>query len=140
MQGIGTPSILIAVYGNRDYEDALLELNDCVINRGFIPVAAVAAVAEHSIMRCFAAGRPDKEDATTLEHFGQLIIERIHTVENVNKLPLLDIPGERPYQLYTGVPFKPETGMECASFFSGSVIENSFLLLLFNYFIVTILH
>lgn len=113
MQGNNTPAVLVAVYGNRAYEDALLELNDLVTGRGFIPAAAVAAVAEHSIMRHFAMGRPDNGDAAVLEYFGQLIMERLYAAESANQLPVLDIPGGRPYREYNGVPFKPETGMEC---------------------------
>ena len=50
----GSASILVVVYGNRDYDDTLLELKDTVQNAGFRCAAAIAAVAEHSIMRQFS--------------------------------------------------------------------------------------
>ena len=51
MKGDRTPSILIAAYGNRDYDDTLLELKDVVERLGFSCIGAVAAVPTHTIMR-----------------------------------------------------------------------------------------
>ena len=42
--------VLVCVYGNRAYEDTLIELNDVAIQSGFNVIAGIAAVAEHSIM------------------------------------------------------------------------------------------
>ena len=50
MQGSRTPAVLVAAYGNREYDDALLELADIAAANGFIPFAAAALIAEHSIM------------------------------------------------------------------------------------------
>ena len=56
------------VYGNRAYDDTLLELKTRLKRAGFRCAAAVAAVAEHSIMCQFATGRPDPGDLA--EYFG----------------------------------------------------------------------
>ena len=53
LKGNGARAVLLVVYGNREYEDTLLELSDVMEAAGFSPVAAVAAVAEHSIMHQF---------------------------------------------------------------------------------------
>ena len=55
IKGNGALAVAVAVYGNRAYEDALLETADILKEKGFKVVAAVAALAEHSIMRRFAA-------------------------------------------------------------------------------------
>ena len=62
MEGGHAKTILAAVYGNRAFEDTLLELEDTLVLAGFDCKAAVAAVAEHSIMHQFGQGRPDAED------------------------------------------------------------------------------
>ena len=62
----GAKCVLVCVYGNRAYEDALVEMQDAAANCGFEVVAAVAAVAEHSIMHQFATGRPDESDRAAL--------------------------------------------------------------------------
>ena len=48
LMAYGTPAVLVVTYGNRAYEDALLELSDIVSEVGFKPIAACAFVGEHS--------------------------------------------------------------------------------------------
>ena len=68
MKGNGARAVLIVAYGNRAYEGTFAELQDVLENAGFSCTAA-AAVAEHSIMRQYAAGRPDAEDGKELAAF-----------------------------------------------------------------------
>lgn len=63
LHGNGARAVLVCVYGNRAYEDTLVELEDAARETGFRVIAAMAAVAEHSIARQFASGRPDEQDA-----------------------------------------------------------------------------
>ena len=44
----GIPAVLIALYGNREYEDALVELRDVATTAGFSVSAAGAFDGEHS--------------------------------------------------------------------------------------------
>ena len=46
--GNGAGCTLVCVYGNRAYEDTLVEMEDAAKECGFRVIAAVAAVAEHS--------------------------------------------------------------------------------------------
>ena len=48
LSGNNATAILITVYGNRAYEDTLIELEDTLIEKNFTCQAAIAAVAEHS--------------------------------------------------------------------------------------------
>lgn len=73
IHGSCTPVVLAAVYGNRAYEDALLELRDLLSCQGFIPVAAGAFIGEHSFGNTIAAGRPDAEDLAKCADFGRQI-------------------------------------------------------------------
>ena len=43
-----TPTVCVVVYGNRAYENALLELKDTVTKSGCIPIAGAAYIGEHS--------------------------------------------------------------------------------------------
>ena len=61
LHGDGTPVVLLAVYGNRDYEHALDDLDRFMTERGFVTVAAGTFVGEHSYstpQTPVAAGRP----------------------------------------------------------------------------------
>lgn len=110
MKGNGARAILMVVYGNRAYEDTMLELYDTLAEAGFVPVAGVAAVAEHSIMRQFASGRPDQADEKELEEYGRIVRERLEA----GRLDRKDVPGNKPYRSFGGVPMKPEAGKSCS--------------------------
>ena len=101
---------MVAVYGNRAFDDTLLELEDALTQAGFRVVAGVAAVAEHSILRQFGAGRPDAADQAQLLAFGEALAQRLRSDLPV---PAPKVPGNRPYRDYQGVPFKPATGAGC---------------------------
>ena len=107
VQGNGAKAILLCVYGNRAYEDTLVEMQDTLNSQGFRCVAAVAALAEHSIMRQFATGRPDASDKMMLAEFGQKISNNL---ENT----LTSLPGNRPYKEYKVVPMVPLLNDACS--------------------------
>lgn len=112
LKGNGARVVLVAVYGNRAYEDTLLELEDGLKAAGFQPIAAVAAVAEHSILRQFAAGRPDQTDRRELEAFGAEIARRIQAGTVPEDLAL---PGNRPYKKLGTLPSKPVATEDCGT-------------------------
>lgn len=73
LKGNNSPTIVVVVYGNRDYEDALLELRDTVASLGFTPLSAGAFIGEHSYSTAempVAAGRPDATDLQIARTFG----------------------------------------------------------------------
>lgn len=73
IKGDHTPAIIACVYGNRDFDDALLELKDIVENNGFDVISAGAFVAQHSIFPEVAQGRPDSSDLVRAKEFGGLL-------------------------------------------------------------------
>lgn len=109
LQGNGAKAVPVAVYGNREYEDTLIELKDILDAAGFVSIAAVSAVAEHSIVRQFAAGRPDAADIQELKQFADTIKGRLDT----GSLPELKVPGNRPYKEFKGLPMHPSGDSRC---------------------------
>lgn len=77
LKGTATPAVLAAVYGNRDYEDALLEGQDLLAEGGFTVLAAGAFIGEHSYSAKVGAGRPDAEDLQAAESLGIKAAEKI---------------------------------------------------------------
>jgi flavodoxin/NAD-dependent dihydropyrimidine dehydrogenase PreA subunit len=106
----GAKAILNCVYGNREWDDTLTELQDTLEVCGFVCVAAVAAVAEHSIFRQFAAGRPDKEDAKELIEFARNISAKLDGGV-FEELILAGSHGS--YKELANIPFKPEANDAC---------------------------
>ncbi|WP_301590868.1 4Fe-4S dicluster domain-containing protein [Anaerostipes faecis] len=113
LKGQKTPIILLTAFGNRDYDDTLLEMKDLAEEQGFVPAAAVAAGAEHSIMRQYAEGRPDSRDKSELTDFAVKIREKIEQTEDTERVSELSVKGNRPYREYNGVPMKPSAGKQC---------------------------
>ena len=98
IKGEGTPCVLIGVYGNRAYEDMLVELEDITCENGLVPVAAAAFIAEHSFSDKLAGGRPNADDLQTAQNFGTTIIEKLNASETIPALAKGAIPGNRPYR------------------------------------------
>ena len=71
--GTGKKAVTIAVYGNRAYEDALLEMNDILTKCGFTVIASGAFVAQHSMAPEVGAGRPDGEDEKEIHKFAETV-------------------------------------------------------------------
>lgn len=109
MEGNGARVILMTVYGNRHYDDTLVELEDLLSQAGFRPVAGVAALAEHSMDRRFAQGRPDAADQAELEAFGRTIRQRLEAGE----YPAPALPGNRPYKDMPPLLSKPLATEDC---------------------------
>jgi len=96
-----TPAVIVVVYGNRAYEDALLELKNLTEGAGFLPVAGGAFVGEHSYSteaHPIARGRPDAEDLRKAREFGRLIREKIRNIKFLREITPLQVPGHFPYK------------------------------------------
>jgi ferredoxin len=101
LRGRDNPAVLVVVYGNRAFEDALLELNAIAVAQGFAPVAGAAFVGEHSYSTAenpIAVGRPDAHDRGVAMAFGEAVRELLVTVASADALPQLTLPGCIPYR------------------------------------------
>lgn len=101
LRGARTPAVLVVVYGNRHFEDALLELRDLAVDCGFCPVAGGAFLGEHSYATVafpVAVGRPDAADLQRAADFGRQIREKLQGFAGVGDIPPLSVPGNVPYR------------------------------------------
>lgn len=98
LRGTQTPAIAVSVYGNRDYDDALVELQDCVESQGFKAVAAAAFVGRHCIFPAVATDRPDAADMQKAADFARRCASLLAGTPDVASLPALKVKGNRPYK------------------------------------------
>lgn len=112
IKGDNTPAMIVCVYGNRDYDDALLELNDIVKTKGFIPFSATAIVAEHCIFPKVATDRPDASDWCKIESFCEEAKAALRTF-NPTAQKELPLKGNRPYKTAGSVPLHPSAAKDC---------------------------
>ena len=109
-RGEWAPAVLLALYGNRDFDDALLEASDLLAQNGFTIAAAGAFIGEHSYSRKLAAGRPDKKDREAAAVFAGQIAEKLQA----GNTSVPHIPGNRPYkERKPSSPEAPKTRDSC---------------------------
>lgn len=111
IHGNGCKCILIVVYGNRAYEDTLLELKHLMKERGFQCVAGISAVARHSIMHQFATNRPDDADREELLSFAHQIQSHV----KMNTWKEVEVVGNVAYRAYHTLPMVPSTSTKCCA-------------------------
>ena len=120
-----TPAVPVVVYGNREYEDALRELYDLMVEDGFAPMAAGAFIGEHSYSSAdlpLAVDRPDKSDLEKARAFGVVIRDKLDRLDAPELLGTAAIPGNVPYleptnlnmlkEARKSIPFTPETDLD----------------------------
>ncbi len=113
--GNGRPAVAVVVYGNRAYDDALLELRDVLAECGFAVVAAGAFVAQHSIFPTVAAGRPDKEDHLAISGFARSCTAAFNAFASGARTGMVDVPGNNPYLTPKTVPLHPSADNSCTA-------------------------
>lgn len=97
LQADDTRAIIVVVYGNRDFDDALLELKNLVIELGCIPIAGAAFIGEHSFSTQelpIGHGRPDSLDIEKTKQFSK----EVKTLLSLKKQPELKVSGNFPYK------------------------------------------
>lgn len=96
--GNGAKCVVVAVYGNRAFENAAVDFATYMHERGFLICGAAAFVGEHSYSTAdtpIAAGRPDRQDITDARAFGKETASKILNDElrEVNPSSLTDEPS-----------------------------------------------
>ncbi|MBE6865509.1 MAG: 4Fe-4S dicluster domain-containing protein [Ruminococcaceae bacterium] len=93
LKGDETPCVVVGTYGNRHYDDAVVEMEDMMNAQGFVVVAGAAVVGRHSFSDNIAGHRPDAADLEGAAEFIKLVVAK-----EGKKLPEGTILGNRPYK------------------------------------------
>ena len=97
--GGGALAVPVVLFGNRNYDDALIELRNILMADGLHPVAAGAFVGEHSFSQVLGQGRPNAEDEALMDEFAQKVA---HFAQDLPTAPekVVSVRGQehiRPY-------------------------------------------
>lgn len=107
-KGNGALAVPVVTFGNRSYDNALIELRNELENQGFHTIAGGAFVAEHAFCGRLAPGRPDKEDRMQIHRFGVQVADKIM---GMTKIPeRIPVRGTEPIPAYyrpLGIDGKP---------------------------------
>ncbi|MEI0477547.1 EFR1 family ferrodoxin [Brachyspira pulli] len=94
----GALAVPIVLFGNRNFDDSLIELRNTLEENGFRTIAGAAFIGEHAFSYTLAAKRPDESDMQKALLFADKVAEKI---KNNN-----DIPSE-PIQVKGNDPIRP---------------------------------
>ena len=114
--GNNTRAITLVVYGNRAFDDALIELTRIVEKNGFRTVASAAFIGRHCIFPEVAADRPDNDaDRADMKKFAEACRPLVN--ENPDNLKTITLPGndEDHYCPHQRVPFCPVPDDSCTN-------------------------
>lgn len=101
IQGNGALAVPVVLFGNRNFDDGLIELRDILENTGFHTVAAAAFVGEHSFSKTLAAGRPDADDMKEALAFAGKIVEKVKGLPEGEAPAPVEVEGvPHPYRGY----------------------------------------
>ena len=103
-------AVTVAVYGNREYDDALVEMQDALEDMGMEVIACAAFIAEHSIVHSIAANRPDAEDLAIARKFGADVMAKLGADQAHEPI---SVPGNRPYVELKPSAFHPQANDCC---------------------------
>ena len=82
-QGNGALAVPVAVFGNRSYDNALMELRNELEAHGFHTVAGAGVPTEHVFSDKLAPGRPNADDLAELAGFGRKIGEKVARLTDI---------------------------------------------------------
>ena len=97
--GGGALAVPVVLFGNRNYDDALMELRNILITDGLRPIAAGAFVGEHSFSRVLGQGRPNAEDTAQMDRFAARTAELVSGLESAPQNPVA-VGGQEPIRPY----------------------------------------
>ena len=97
--GGGALAVPVVLFGNRNYDDALIELRNILAADGMHPIAAGAFVGEHSFSRVLGANRPNAEDDALMAEFAARVAE---LAAGVDAAPVKSVAvrGQEPLRAY----------------------------------------
>lgn len=95
--GNGAAAVAVVLYGNRHYDDALMEFKDILETKGFKVIAGGAFIGEHSFSATLGGGRPDARDMSAVENFAGEIYNKIIMP---GKSSAFVVGGNKPYRDY----------------------------------------
>ena len=112
VKGKETPAIIIVSYGNREYDDALLELKNIVEANGFLVIGAGAFISEHAIFPVVGKGRPDEEDKQKIKDFAAECATKLNFFSPKSH-ESIQVKGNFPYREAAVIPLKPSGDERC---------------------------
>ncbi len=100
VKGNGALAVPVVCYGNRNFDDGLIELRNILEGNGFHTIAGAAFIGEHSFSRILAAGRPDAQDRALAVSFAEKVYDKLTHASQEALMTPAAVKGEDPIRPY----------------------------------------
>ena len=91
--GNGALAVPVVTFGNRSFDNGLIEVRMEMEKHGFHTVAGAAFVSEHVFSDKLATGRPDEEDMQSMRNFADAVAAKIRGIEPGGCDGMAEIPA-----------------------------------------------
>ena len=92
-EGNGALAVPVVTFGNRSFDNALIELRIELEEHGFHTIAGAAFVSEHVFSNKLASGRPDEKDLQVIRRFAEDVAVKIEGIKEGNQDGMAEIPA-----------------------------------------------
>ena len=107
-EGNGALAVAVSVFGNRNFDNGLIELRNELEAHGFHTVAGAGIPTEHVFSSKLATGRPDADDLVKIAEFGEKVAEKVSGLTEIPEK--IAVRGDDPVgAYYTGGILKGKT-------------------------------
>lgn len=101
IEGNDAIAVPVVLYGNRNYDDGLIELRDILEKSKLHTIAAAAFIGEHSFSYILAKCRPDEADVNVVNGFAGKVAEKVKSIADMNAIEPIPVKGTPdPYSGY----------------------------------------
>ena len=113
IHGNNTPCVLFSVYGNRAFDNSLIELQQIVENNDFKAIAALGVIGEHTFTNKVGYNRPDADDQRIIGEKMNIVKEKINKTSSLKDIININIPGKIPNDQLKRLSLAPKTNDKC---------------------------
>ena len=92
-EGKGALAVPVVTFGNRSFDNALIELRIELEQHGFHTIAGAAFAAEHVFSDKLATGRPDENDLQEIRRFAEKVAAKVDEIKEGEKDGMAEIPA-----------------------------------------------
>lgn len=100
LKGNNTKAVVMATYGNRHYDDTLVQMKDILSKNGFKVIAGITPIIPHVYSNKLGKNRPDFKDIKVFKEFSYKLNEKLK--EDI--LLEIDLPGNKDFEVFENKP------------------------------------
>lgn len=113
LKGDNTPAVVLAAYGNRNYDDLLAQMKGILSEQGFVVIAGIALVTPHVFSDKAGRSRPNGDDREVIKQFAADVVAKVRAGDP-QEVELPGNPKPEPKELSVAIKmYNPDNCVHC---------------------------